>query len=123
MGWTGIEMDRKITKKVIRETLKSELSSLDIVDQELVKNPLYIRGTDDEKYQLYAAVRGKDGKVYALIVLITWRGNELLYKEMDEGMGPCAYACPKKILDKLSETSNDYALLWRAECWKAAQKI
>ena len=53
MGWTGIEMDGKITKKAIRETLKSELSSLDIVDVELVKNPNYIRGTDDEKYQLY----------------------------------------------------------------------
>ena len=50
-------MDGKITKKAIRETLKSELSSLDIVDVELVKNPNYIRGTADEKYQLYAAVR------------------------------------------------------------------
>ena len=123
MGWTGIEMDGKITKKAIRETLKSELSSLDIVDVELVKNPNYIRGTDDEKYQLYAAVRDKDAKVYALIVMITWSGNELLFKIMDENMGPYAYACPKRILDKLSETGNEYAQLWRAECWKTAQNI
>ena len=38
------------------------------------------------------------------------------YKDMDESMGPCYYNCPKRILDLLTPTDNEYANRWRDEC-------
>lgn len=38
------------------------------------------------------------------------------YKDMDETMGPYSYDCPKAILEKLTPTTNEYALKWREKC-------
>lgn len=38
------------------------------------------------------------------------------YKDMTEHMGPYESDCPAFILDRLTETENDYATAWRARC-------
>ena len=38
-------------------------------------------------------------------------------KAMDETMGPCAYDCPKNILELLTPTDNEFANAWRQACW------
>lgn len=59
-------------------------------------------------------------KVYALIVLLRWtRGPDdynLLYKDMDESMGPLEAECPERILKLLTPTENIHAQDWRRRC-------
>lgn len=38
------------------------------------------------------------------------------YKDMSESMNPYYYDCPKRILDLLTPTTNEYALEWRRKC-------
>lgn len=38
------------------------------------------------------------------------------YKDLAESAGPYAWACPARILDKLTETDSEYARNWRAKC-------
>jgi hypothetical protein len=66
---------------------------------------------------IYAAVRKpKHDGVFAL-VLLTKREDGLLFtKPVSEDMGPVEDRCPARILDLLSEPSNEYARQWRERC-------
>lgn len=72
----------------------------------------------------YAAVRNKDGKVWAAVFLTCGRtrhdGTAWGYKDMDESMGPCEDKCPVSILDLLSPTDSQRANEWRDRCRKNA---
>lgn len=67
----------------------------------------------------YAAIRDNDtGKVWGLVVL-TRRSkgyHNFTYKDMSESVGPTEAKAPKKVLDALSPTDEEYALQWRASC-------
>lgn len=61
----------------------------------------------------------KTRRVYAVVVLLYYRNNDHYnfgYKEIDETMGLCYHDCPRKILDLLTPTGNEYALEWRKKC-------
>jgi hypothetical protein len=68
----------------------------------------------------YAAVRVKEtGQVFAAVYLISRAPRSYYnfgYKSQSEDMGPNAAEAPKKILDLLSPTDNEYALEWRKRC-------
>ena len=68
----------------------------------------------------YAAVRNKDGKVWAAIIQTCgrtkWDGTIWGYKNMDETMGPCEDKCPASILALLSPTDNATANEWSERC-------
>jgi hypothetical protein len=70
----------------------------------------------------YAAVReDTTGEVWALIVLTHRAPNSdhnFGWKSMTEDMGPGVCDAPAKVLDELTETTNEYALEWRAACRK-----
>lgn len=64
--------------------------------------------------------------VFAGICLVKWnpRAEDDLvfgYKDMDESAGPSEAACPQRILDLLTSTSEPYALDWRRRCHLTAR--
>lgn len=70
---------------------------------------------------LYAAIRGSNGDVYALVVLhqkVKEGTSNFAYKDMSEDMGPYYYGASAKVLDALSPTTNIYAIKWREQCRK-----
>ena len=78
----------------------------------------------------YAAVRTTNSetgydKIWGAVVLTSTKkddGFNFGYKDMSEDMGPCYYDCPKRILDLLSPTDNEYALNWRRKCYEKLSK-
>lgn len=66
----------------------------------------------------YAAVRtvSEPDRVWGLIVLVQRGGGQFSYKDMTETMGPVACDAPKKVLDALTPTDNEYANEWRNAC-------
>jgi hypothetical protein len=66
---------------------------------------------------IYAAVRSADGReVFGLVLLAERRDGELYTKPISEDMGPDEDRCPARILDRLTEPSNQYAREWRRRC-------
>lgn len=64
-------------------------------------------------------------EVIALVCLVDYDNNSYYnvgYKDMDETMGPRYYNCPKRILEKLTPTQNEYAREWREACWQRHQE-
>lgn len=74
----------------------------------------------------YAAVRNKDGKVWAAVFLtcgrIKFDNTAWGYKPMDEKMGPNEDKCPASVLAMLSPTDDADALEWRERCRKNIAK-
>lgn len=73
--------------------------------------------TSTERGAFFAAVESPDspGVVWGLVVLIRRAPRSFLNittKMMDENMGPVVL-CPRRVLDKLTSTDNEYALEWR----------
>jgi len=115
MGWTGSPLDhsRPITAQ---EAFAAEFS------------PGFSRrvlATAKKGTAIYAAVRTADGKgvfgmvLYAETNTSSWggqRGRTLYTKGVDETSGPGDYDCPKRILDLLTDTTDERAIAWRAEC-------
>ena len=66
---------------------------------------------------VYAAVRSKDEQQAFGLVLLAERHDGLLYtKPISDDMGPAEDRCPERILDLLTEPSNDHARQWRERC-------
>jgi hypothetical protein len=66
---------------------------------------------------IYAAVRSHDGEeVFGLVLLAERQDGVLWTKPVSEDMGPAEDCCPARILDLLTEPSNDHAREWRQRC-------
>ncbi|MEU1600686.1 hypothetical protein ABZ468_50150 [Streptomyces sp. NPDC005708] len=81
------------------------------------RSEIVAHGTVDHVF--YAAVRDRDtGKVSAYVALTRWTREDLNfgYKDMDETAGPGDCKAPTAVLQALTETTNEYALQWRANC-------
>ncbi len=66
---------------------------------------------------IYAAVRSSDGQeVFGLVLLAERRDGVLYTKAISEDMGPAEDRCPARILDQLTEPSNEHAGEWRRRC-------
>ena len=67
--------------------------------------------------EFYAAVKNLEtGKTFGLVVLITKKGDEIIYKEIDESSHPYYYGATKKVISALSPTDSEYANEWRKNC-------
>lgn len=111
MGWTSQYRHKGITNAEFFGEYLGEKST--IVEHATV------RGT------FYAAVKNHDTEqVWALVCLTQWsRGDfNFSYKDMDETMGPGVYDAPKKVLDALTPTDNEYAQTWRQKCLELAER-
>jgi hypothetical protein len=66
---------------------------------------------------IYAAVRSRENQEIWGLVLLAERRDGLLYtKPISEDMGPVEDRCPARILNLLTEPSNDHARQWRERC-------
>lgn len=115
MGWTGSPLNHSGTITAA-EAFAAEFSP------EFCARVL---ATAKKGTSIYAAVRSADGKgvfgmvLYAETATSTWggqRGRTLYTKSVDETSGPGDYDCPKRILDLLTDTTDQRAIAWRAEC-------
>jgi hypothetical protein len=105
MGWTGGCLEGPFTARAAIEfDLGAEFAS---------------RVIDTARYGtvIYAAVRASDEKqVFGLVLLAERKAGVLYTKPISEDMGPAEDHCPARILDLLTEPSNDYAREWRERC-------
>jgi hypothetical protein len=65
---------------------------------------------------IYAAVRSNDSQEVFGLVLLTERRGVLYTKPISEDMGPVEDRCPARLLDRLTEPSNQHAREWRRRC-------
>jgi hypothetical protein len=105
MGWTAGHLDGPFSARAAIEFDLGDEFAARVLDT-------YRRGR-----VIYAAVRTRDGRDVFALVLLTERHDGVLFpKPVSEDMGPAEDECPKRILDQLTEPSNEYARLWRARC-------
>jgi hypothetical protein len=105
MGWTAGALSQPFTA---RAAIEFDLGS-----------DFAARVIDTVRYGtvIYAAVRSREGKEIWGLVLLAERRDGLLYtKPVSEDMGPAEDRCPARILDLLTEPSNDHARQWRERC-------
>jgi hypothetical protein len=105
MGWTGGALDGPFTSlAAIAFELGDEFAS---------------RVIDTARYGtvIYAAVRSEDGaEIFGLVLVAERNGGTLYTKAISEDMGPAEDCCPERILDLLSEPSDEWAREWRQRC-------
>jgi hypothetical protein len=105
MGWTGGHLQGPFTARAAIEfDLGAEFAA---------------RVIDAARYGqvVYAAVRSRDEQQVFGLVLLVERHSGLLYtKPISEDMGPVEDRAPRRILDLLTEPSNDHARQWRERC-------
>lgn len=113
MGWTGIKTDQSF-----KQVFESEFSDLNVLKYYF--HTEYPDTDCQEQSTLYAAVKSSNNAiVFALVVLFKRYDNEVLFKVMDETVGPYYYDCPKDIIDMLTPTEDfdsGYAKEWRIKC-------
>lgn len=122
MGWTGINADlSKSNKQIIAEEFgewETEKIRVEILDSAQVGNVVYTAHKTTDK-------KTGEETIWAGVFLIERNSRDYFnfnYKDMDETCEPCECSCPKKILDKLSPTDNEYAKEWRKKCRDRIEK-
>lgn len=125
MGWTGVYVDRCPTgKDRIQMAVHQEGYSFDegyrkseIVDSAIVGSTVYLA------VHFINTDAGVD-ETYGAVVLTSYdkHRQEFFTKGMSDTMGPYAYDCPKRLLDKLSPTEDTYANQWRKMCETVRKK-
>lgn len=95
MGWTETHYDKQ--QGGLLDFFSREFGSIELLDLAVVQRRV-----------AYLACRhpepGGNGRVWAAVVLLRFtRGRmNIMYKEMDEGMGPSESSCPERILQRLT---------------------
>jgi len=109
MGWTGINTQRSFDE-VFQDEFGTYIQEGKIIRYAEVKS-------SETDSTFYLAVRRQNGAIGANVIIFRKEGKEVLYKEMDEGMGPHSYNCPQNILNLLSPIEKleypGYAKEWR----------
>lgn len=108
MGWLiGWDSKAEVVAHLLAERDENHVKQ----DHALVGNVLYVVYRRADKGYRYIAVFliGTDGSRGAR----NWG-----YKDMDEGMGPCYYTCPERLLAQ-SDVNEGYAPKWREQCREA----
>lgn len=105
MGWTAGHLEGPFTARAAIEfDLGAEFAAR-VLDT-------YRRGR-----VIYAAVQARNGRDVFALVLLTERHEGVLFtKPVSEDMGPAEVDCPARILDQLTEPSNEHARRWRERC-------
>ena len=118
MGWTFTHKEKSVS---VKEFFEKEYNSdlVKILDVKVVAMKT-----------AYIAVQRTDHKgetiVFAAVCLLDYRNKDWFnfgYKDMDETMWPNEAKCPPAILNLLTETDNENALNWRAECRNNIVKV
>lgn len=115
MGWTGIMIDKQDVKDHIRNIWHNPRT--DQQRFEVVYQTQY--GTT-----FYQAVKDHDkNKVFACVVLTSYKNGELIYKDIREEAGPFeCHGVTQKFLDMLTPTEDEHALAWRENAQKYRER-
>lgn len=126
MGWTGMSRLSMGAHKTPKAYLDAAFTWERTLDDGTRKGMRVLASSCVQNRIYYAAahgiLNGVPGPVFAIVTLVRWNpkakdGDEFMYKDMDETMGPCEVGCPERILALLSPTDHPYALNWRRRCW------
>ena len=116
MGWTGIYRNGRDSTA---DLLRHELTPRDSADPGAGVQDIALVGRNTA----YVAYRqpGPGAACFAIVMLLRHSRDELMFKDMDEFMGPNESDCPKRILDLLTpidpdDDRNGYARAWRERC-------
>lgn len=107
MGWTYTNKGTKTAKQFMDAEFTSD--KVRVLDSAVVGRTEY--------YAAVEVITNGKPEVVAVCAKLEYRPKDYYsfgYKDMDENMGPYMYQCPARILDRLSPTTNEYALKWRA---------
>ena len=114
MGWTGIPCDSRPSDKEINRMVQQwmETPTCRIID----RSGWQAHG----RYQLLlmeAEPRVETDKAirFIALILVEYRQHELLYKEVEESMGPNELDCPMQIMNQLEghPPTGEYSARWR----------
>ncbi|MBS1862264.1 MAG: hypothetical protein JSS68_11200 [Actinobacteria bacterium] len=106
MAWTSGDFDGRLTARA---------AVAFVFGEEYTERHLLDLARDGEI--VYAALRSEDlQEAWGLVLVIKREGKRLHVKRISEDMGPYDDRCPKRILDLLSEPSNEWARDWRRRC-------
>ena len=133
MGWTGTFIPSKrrsdiladwrkyLSRKHVFAEIKSDIGNgYSVIDYSFAKDSTWSYGSCH--YAVYLAIKSPKGEVGAAVALYSLRkaGYEydICYRIDPESFDPIDKNCPKRILDKLTPTDNEWANEWRQECHK-----
>lgn len=117
MGWTGTNYTESShtnwTLELAKIFAEDEFNSsnYNIEKMHFVKS-----NTEDRHHELYLLMNHPDDYKFAMVVIVDIINSEILWKEMDETMGPAYHNCPIEFISELPATTYEYAIAWRNEC-------
>lgn len=119
MGWL-ISYNKLRHGETVDDRMRKEMSWSTSDEKSGSKHEIVASATVGSTW--YAAVKNTspDSASYTFtLICLTSKGKSgkgFGYKDMDETVGPCEINCPKRILDLLTPTDNEYANKWRDAC-------
>lgn len=125
MGWTGIQYRGENSHTTFTRQDAIELIRSQFYDYELACIHLK-QANDNVEHNVIYTVQRKlygNGKIFIGVVLVDIEDGELLYKEMDETVGPSYYDCPIKFFDFVKEPPNELAKNWREQVRKQSKEV
>lgn len=88
--------------------LEEEWGMAAVLDyEEVAPGELYLVYLDGDRNVAAAVAFGTDG-----VDIVTWK------RVLNEGNGPSGSRCPRRLLERLTPTENEVALVWRERCWE-----
>jgi hypothetical protein len=96
-----------------KEFFQQEYPWMEVIDCVRVGGVVYLAG---RKLPELCSADDDATAVFALVFPCETRGGHFWWKEQDETFGPYDTRCPDRILDRLTETDNENAKDWRAQC-------
>ena len=131
MGWTGVPW---LYDGFRQSDVKSYLDgSFEHSGYRVLKSTVRRSELDNRELVYYAAVSHpkRPQECFAAVFLACLDGEQMLYKDMTEDVGPNECDCPESILGLLSPTTSEWAMEWRERChqrnaddsWRRARKI
>ena len=108
MGWTGIPCDSRPSNREINRMVQQwmETPTYRIIDRS---------GWQAHGRRQFLLVEADKAIRFIVVILVEYRQHELLYKEVEESMGPNELDCPMRIMNQLDghPPTGEYSARWR----------
>ena len=114
MGWIGIPCDSRPSNREINQMVQQrmETPTCRIIDRsgwQVNGRHQFLLMEAEPKVETDKAIR------FIVVILIKYHQHELLYKEVEESMGPNELDCPMRIMNQLERhpPTEGYSARWR----------
>ena len=114
MGWTGIPLGAKPNTKELDRLVKSWMESPTccIIDQSA-----WLDFGKRKFLLMESAARGNDvpSRRFIIMLMVHYRQGEILYKDVEESMGPQEFDCPMRLMAQLESHPplGEFSAKWR----------